>query len=174
MSAEIWTLEQVEAHYKSMGLTPPLLSGSPEVASVRATASQVKLPKVQPIDGPVSETIVLWGHCPSKKNLWERRQAGRMVLPPEVKQQIEVITQQALFAWKHSGPVEHPDLTFRFFVNAARRDRDGMFTTVLDCLQSAGILGNDNLAHNNGRTVLEPVCFVAPADERVEILIEKM
>ena len=96
-----------------------------------------------------------------------------MILPPEVKRQIEALTLQAMFQWKLGAPIEHPDLTVRFFVHHARRDRDGMFVTVLDCLQAAGVLVNDNLAHNNGRTVLEPCVFVEATDERVEILVEK-
>jgi Holliday junction resolvase RusA-like endonuclease len=66
-------------------------------------------------------------------------------------------------------PVESPDMSFTFFVSAARRDRDGMLTTALDCLQEAGILVNDNIKRNNGRTVLEPCQFVSAAKERVEI-----
>jgi Holliday junction resolvase RusA-like endonuclease len=96
-----------------------------------------------------------------------------MFLDSSVKRQIDDLTMQAMFHWRDSGPVEHPELTVRFFVHHARRDRDGMFTTLLDCLQAAGVLVNDNLANNNGRTILEPAEFVSEAEERVEILVVK-
>lgn len=127
----------------------------------------------EPVSGPLSVSLVLHGHCPSKKNLWTPNATGGFRLMPEVKDQIEVLTTQALFHWKQTGPVEHPDITVTFFVHHARRDRDGMFVTILDCLQEAGVLVNDNLKWNNGRTILEPCVFVEPKDERVEILIEK-
>ena len=96
-----------------------------------------------------------------------------MVLPAEVKDQIATLTTQILFAWRFGGPVEHPEITVRFYVKAARQDQDGQYTTILDCLQAAGVLVNDNWAHNNGRKVLEPAEFVNPENERVEITIRK-
>ena len=127
--------------------------------------------KPQPVEVPINGRLVLYGHCPSKKNMWERREAGRMVLPKEVKEQIDTLTTQALFGWKYPGPVESPDITVRFFVAAKRQDQDGMYTTILDCLQAAGVLVNDNIAHNNGRKILEPCEFVDASDERGEIII---
>lgn len=126
-----------------------------------------------PFEGSVVATLILYGHCPSKKNMWERRQAGRMVLPKEVKEQIAAITTQAMFQWKYPGPVEHPEIAMTFFVSAKRQDQDGMYTTILDCLQSAGVLVNDNIAHNNGRKVLEPCEIVGVNDERVVISIRR-
>lgn len=132
------------------------------------------VPAPKSFEGLVNVHMTLYGHCPSKKNCWERREAGRMILPDEVKQQIKALTMQATFAWKLPGPVEHPELTIRFFVAAKRQDQDGMYTTILDCLQSAGVLVNDNIAHNNGRKVLEPCVAVEAKNERVEILIGKL
>ena len=125
------------------------------------------------LESPVSTSLVLWGKCPAKKNLWSRGKGGHTFLNAEVKAQIDALTHQARLQWGVRGPVEHPELTLTFYVHHARRDRDGMFTTVLDCLQEAGVLVNDNLAHNNGRTILEPCRFVDEAEERVEILIRK-
>lgn len=96
-----------------------------------------------------------------------------MYLDSDVKQQIDTLTTQALFHWKQPGPVEHPALTVTFFVAAARQDQDGQYTTILDCLQAAGVLVNDNWARNNGRKILEPCVFVSESEERVEILVEK-
>ena len=127
----------------------------------------------QPVTGSVDVRLVLHGHCPVKKNAWQRGTTGKMFLDSTVTKQIEALTLQILFQWGNVGPVEHPELTFSFFVHHARRDRDGMLTTVLDCLQAAGVLVNDNLAHANGRLSLEPAVFVDAADERVEIVVEK-
>ena len=124
-----------------------------------------------PISGPLEQTITLWGHCPSKKNLWQRGTAGKMFLATEVKDQIDVLTTQAVFAWKHGSHVEHPELTVKFFVTAQRQDQDGMYTTVLDCLQSAGVILNDNIAHNNGTKILPPCEFVAENQQRVDITV---
>lgn len=140
----------------------------------------VRMPAVQPrkerrvLDGPINITLVLYGHCPSKKNLWRRGTAGKMFLDSDVKKQIDTLTTQALFQWKSLFPVEHPDITVKLYVNAARRDRDGLLTTILDCLQAAGVIVNDNLAHNNGRMVIEAAEFVDINDERVEIQLERL
>lgn len=147
----------------SVSVPRPLSSGSRKTKAAARTT----------FDGPVDVTLKLYGHCPSKKNLWSPRADGGFRLLPEIKEQIDALTTQALFGWSVHHPVEHPDLTVKFFVNAQRRDRDGMFVTVLDCLQAAGVLVNDNLAHNNGTTVLEPCEFVSVADERVEIRVVK-
>lgn len=96
-----------------------------------------------------------------------------MFLDGETKAEISRLTRQALFQWKYPGPVEHPEMTFKFVVAAQRQDRDGMVTTILDCLQAAGVLLNDNIKSNNGRMILEPCEIFKDADERVEIWIRK-
>lgn len=160
-----WTEEALADFYRRRGD----VVAAPGVK--RAGAPKVARP--EPVSGPLSVTLVLHGHCPSKKNLWQRGGSGAMFLATEVKDQIALLTQQAIFGWQFGAPVRHPDLTVTFYVRDARRDRDGMFVTLLDCLQEAGVLVNDNLAQNNGRTILEPAMFVKPEDERVEILICK-
>lgn len=160
-----WTQAQVDELYRGRGIEAPALDAKPPARSA-------KTPKIQPVSVPMDVTLTLWGHCPSKKNLWSRGEKAQF-LPPEVKEQIESLTTQALFAWKQPGPVEHPEITVKFYVNAARRDRDGMLTTLLDCLQAASVLVNDNLRRCNGRMVVEPADFVPDADERVEIRIRK-
>lgn len=148
-------------------------------AGVPMPSTGVRAPSVKTkrdrrvFDGPLDVTIVLHGHCPSKKNLWRRGAAGGMFLDADVKAQIDVLTTQALFQWPHLLPITHPNVTVRFFVSAARQDEDGLWTTILDCLQKAGVILNDNIAHFNGRKVHEPCEFVDTADERVEIRLEK-
>ncbi len=120
-----------------------------------------------------------------------------MYLDTDIKEQIDGLTTQALFQWPHLFSVEHPEITVQFFVAgkgtrkglrkhptdtkkmvefslaSGNRDRDGMLVTVLDCLQAAGILVNDDIEHCNARMILEPCEFVSAADERVEIRLEK-
>lgn len=172
-------------------------------AGVSMPSTGVRAPSVKTkrdrrvFDGPLDVTLVLYGHCPSKKNLWKRGGSGKMYLDTDVKHLIDGLTMQAVFHWPHLLPVEHPELTVRFFVAAkgtrtglrkhptdktkmievqlasGNRDRDGMLVTVLDCLQVAGVLANDDIERCNARMIIEPCEFVNAADERVEIRLEK-
>lgn len=166
-----WTESQVAEFYSQRGKISPAESSCDAKATQRHR--KPKTIKLEPVSGPLEWSVTVHGHCPSKKNLWERRQAGVMVLPKEVKEQIAALTTQIMFAWRHPGPVEHPEITVKFYVGAKRQDRDGMYTTIQDCLQNAGVLVNDNIAHNDGRIVIEPCEVVPMAEERVEITIRK-
>lgn len=138
----------------------------------RPPSGRLRKPPVQTFDGPVDVVLTLHGHCPSKKNDWERGETG-MFLPKEVADQIKILITQAMYGWGLRGPVEHPELTVTFFVAAQRQDQDGMYVTILDVLQKAGVLVNDNIKRNNGRKVLEPCEFVSSSEERVEIRVVK-
>lgn len=166
--SEYLALEQRMREAGAVSVGSAELAGSPPYVKPKAA----KIEKPTPIEGPLSVLLTLYGHCPSKKNLWQRGTAGKMFLDADTRKQIDTLTLQAQFGWKFGGPVEHPELTIQFFVCGAKRDRDGMLVTVLDCLQSAGVIVNDNLAHCNSRLILEPAVFVSEADERVEILVE--
>jgi Holliday junction resolvase RusA-like endonuclease len=117
----------------------------------------------------VTETIVLHGHCPSKKNLWKRGKGGRTYIDSDVKAVIDALTAQARAQWNHE-PVTHPQICVQFFARDRRRDRDNMFTTVLDCLREAGVIVNDNIAQFNGTLVLLPA--VIDQNERVTIEVK--
>jgi Holliday junction resolvase RusA-like endonuclease len=80
-------------------------------------------------------TLVLQGHCPSKKNLWKRGRGGRTYIDSETQALIDTLTAQAEAQWKHE-PVKHPDVRVRFYVATKRQDRDNMLTTILDCLKT--------------------------------------
>jgi Holliday junction resolvase RusA-like endonuclease len=114
----------------------------------------------------MAETLVLYGHCPSKKNLWKRGRGGRTYIDSDVKALIDALTKQARAQWKHE-PVTHPDMRVQFFARDRRRDRDNMLTTILDCLRDAGVIVNDNIAQANGTLVLLPA--VIDKDERTVI-----
>jgi hypothetical protein len=147
-------------------------------AGERARKETTKSPKKSVYEGPLDITLILYGHCPSKKNGWKRGGAGKMYIPEEMKEQIESLTTQAMFGWSSAlksecAPVEHPDITVKFFVAAKRQDEDGQWTTILDCLQKAGVLLNDNYASFNSRKVHEPAEFVEVSEEKVEIRLVK-
>jgi Holliday junction resolvase RusA-like endonuclease len=117
----------------------------------------------------VTETLVLHGHCPSKKNLWKRGRGGRTYIDSETKALIDALTVQAQAQWKHK-PVTHPKMCVQFFARDRRRDRDNMLTTILDCLREAGVIVNDNIAQFNGTVVLPPA--VMDKDERAVIRVK--
>jgi Holliday junction resolvase RusA-like endonuclease len=115
---------------------------------------------------PGSTTLTLLGHCPSKKNAWKRGKNG-VYLDNKVSAQIEWLTLQAAEQWSGRALVEHPNMRLRFYVRDKRQDRDNLMVTVMDCLQKAGVIRNDNTARCNGTILLEP--SVMDKDERVVI-----
>lgn len=165
------TEQQARELYERLGKRPSTFRQNGGDPKYQAVAAKPAAPVYA--SGPLSVSLVLWGHCPSKKNGWRSTGKGKLFIPAEMKAQIDILTTQALFQWRIGAPVQHPDVTARFFVSAARQDEDGMWTTILDCLQKAGVLVNDNIAHFNGRKVHEPCEFVEADKERVEILLEK-
>lgn len=108
---------------------------------------------------------MLLGPCPSKKNLL-RVGKGRLFRRKDVAAAIDSLTLQARAQWC-APPVEHPTLCFRFYVPSLRSDRDNRLTTILDCLQAAGVLVNDNSKHANGVMTILPA--VVDKNERTEI-----
>jgi Holliday junction resolvase RusA-like endonuclease len=118
----------------------------------------------------VTATLVLKGHCPSKKNLWKRGKGGRTYIDHETAAIIAVLTAQAKAQWKRE-PVTHPNILVQFYVRDKRRDRDNMLTTLLDCLCKAGVLVNDNMAQCNGLLVVYPA--LVDKNERAEVCVTK-
>lgn len=99
--------------------------------------------------------LELRGNVPSKKNLYRRAQNGRMFLDKEVQAKIDALISQARRQWKRP-PMEHPDMDIEFFVLDRRSDRDNKLGCILDVLQEAGVLKNDNVKHSNGCMVIWP------------------
>lgn len=168
-----WTEEQLAGHYGQHGLAMPQAGGvKKDVMVVRPR--KIKTIKLAAITGPIDVKLVLWGHCPSKKSNYRTTAGGKLITDSATKKQIEELTLQAMFQWAEvGGPVEHPEVTTTFYVAAKRQDEDGMYVTLMDVLQKAGVLVNDNIAHYNGRKIHEPCEFVDVADERVEITVRK-
>ena len=95
-------------------------------------------------------TLRYTGPIPSKKNAWKSGRGGRRYIDEETKQLIFAMTLAFAAGWRKAGrtePVSRPELHIRLFVTHDRQDSDNMVTTVLDCLQAAGVLVNDNTRH---------------------------
>lgn len=167
-----WTEEQLAGHYRERGEIPP--SGVSVVEPKAQQPQKPKTVKLMAIEGPLEVRLVLWGHCPSKKSNYRTAESGKLITDSETKGQMEILTVQAMFQWAAiGGPVEHPEVTTTFFVAAKRQDEDGMYVTLMDILQKAGVIVNDNVRRFNGRKIHEPCEFVSVADERVEITVRK-
>ena len=165
-----WTEEQLADFYKTRGTLPPPV-GVPDIANVKYP--RPKKIKAETLSGPLDVTLVLWGHCPSKKSAYRVTESGRMISDAETKSQIGVLQTQAMLQWGQRGPVEHPEVTTTFYVRSGRSDEDGKYVTLMDVLQNAGVIVNDNIAHFNGRKVHEPCVIVPDGEERVEIRLVK-
>lgn len=105
---------------------------------------------------------MLLGHCPAKKNNWHPRPGGGIRLDTEAAEHIQALTDLAWIEWRklwspHAAPLlEHPAMRITFHVRDKRSDRDNKLATLLDILQKAKILRNDNVAHCNGVLTLLP------------------
>ena len=124
---------------------------------------------------PAIVRLTLKGHIPAKKNLkrpWVNRKTGKltMIIDRDIKAQIDALTFQAKRQWRRP-PAEHPDVDFEFFVINAGADTDNMYTTILDVLQEAGVIVNDNVNRFNGTKVIHPA--VVGAHEGVIIDISE-
>lgn len=93
--------------------------------------------------------ITILGQVPAKKNSRQAFvRAGRVMnVPNKTYTEWE---KQALWQLKGTKPVtEYPvALSMTFYVKDNRgRDMDNMLASVLDCLQKAGVLANDDWQH---------------------------
>jgi hypothetical protein len=119
-------------------------------------------------------TITLYGHVPSKKNGWGPRRGGGIILDLQMAREIEWLMAELTIKRSVDKPekLEHPQLRVTFYVRSRASDRDNKLSTILDILQKAGVLRNDNIAHCNGRLVLEPaVCVGRDGEEKTVIEI---
>lgn len=97
-------------------------------------------------------TLFLRGHIPSKANCYlPRAGKGRKLrLNPQAKSEIEWLIIQANQQRPREAPFEHPMVTLCFRFKNPAQDRDNAEKTILDVLQEARIISNDNVRHFNG------------------------
>lgn len=119
--------------------------------------------------GGAEVTLTLRGSIPCKKSKYRRSRRG-LFLDRNTSDTIRGLILQVQAQWKRE-PVEHPEVIVRFWWRSLRADRDGKLATILDVLQKARVIRNDNAAHFNGRLVLEPVRL--DTEERAEVEIRE-
>lgn len=86
------------------------------------------------------------GPIPSKKNNMRRSRNGGMFHDRDTATLVATLTAQLRAQWR-GAPVSRKVLGFRLRVADNRGDSDNKVTTLLDCMQAAGVLRNDNTAH---------------------------
>lgn len=112
--------------------------------------------------------LELIGHVPSKKNQWRPRRGG-IRLDKSAQGAISALVAQARIIWGSFAPLEHPALAVQFFVRDQRGDRDNKLSCLLDVLQAAGVLVNDNIRRCNGVITLLPAVVRKEEGVTVEI-----
>ena len=117
--------------------------------------------------------LTLRGNIPAKKSKYRSRCGGGLYLDAATRACIEGLAFQAGSQWRRSShePVEHPVVTIRMHARQTRADRDGKLVTLLDVLQQAGVIRNDNINRFNGWLHLAPV-EPALLDDYTEVEIE--
>lgn len=114
-------------------------------------------------------TLEIPGHVPSKKNLWGPRKGGGIVLNATARQEIQTLITYARIFWGPRKPISHPVLVIEFHVLHARADRDNKLSTILDVLQKAGVIVNDNIAHCNAQITLAPAVIGGASKTVIQI-----
>jgi Holliday junction resolvase RusA-like endonuclease len=121
---------------------------------------------------PERVRLVLYADFCCKKNRIRAGKGGGHY-PKEVKATLENLTLQARAQWGPRKPVASPSMEIFLYIKNKRKDRDGIWQTILDCLVAARVLFDDSLEWLNGQEVKHRAEFVSHIrDERVEILME--
>ncbi len=98
--------------------------------------------------------IEIEGPITSKKNQWRRRWKG-VGLSASKKAEVDAVTWRLIAAWAGRPPLRDETIVWRFW--SPRKDRDNLYTTMLDCMKAAGMIEDDRAEKMNGRHVLEPL-----------------
>jgi Holliday junction resolvase RusA-like endonuclease len=120
---------------------------------------------------PEEVTLRLIGDLPCKKNRI-RAGPGGGHYPKAVKATLVNLELQARVQWGARPPWLHPDFEIRMFVFNTKKDRDGIFTTVLDVLKKARVIEDDSIDLCNGLRTEHPATPVRTIrEERIEITV---
>lgn len=151
-----WTRADVEAAYRSQNRALPrnLSLFGDEIAANARKAEECEV------------TLTLTGNVPSKKNANKSRviyseKAGKHIATSfrlkEVQDELKSLVQQVQLQWRGRRPVVHPDITTEFTFPNFGKDEDNAKTAIMDVLQEAGVLVNDNANWNNGWKIEPPI-----------------
>ena len=114
--------------------------------------------------------LFLKGHVPGKKNLLRRGRGHHLYRDQGVTAEIDGLILQAREQWGAYPPIRHPMMAITFHVRSRGGDRDNKLTTILDVLQQAGVLRNDNIAHCNGSIMLLPAIVVKKGENEATVI----
>ena len=103
---------------------------------------------------------------PAKKNQWRRSKHGGLYLPSACRAAMNDLTLQARCQWGHGSPLENPAIALKLWLLNLRRDPDGIWTTLCDVLQDAGVIRNDNAKRLGGPSIRLPIVVGAPYTRR--------
>jgi len=106
--------------------------------------------------------LVVRGQVPPKKNQY-RSGRGGFYLPQDVKERLDLIEAQIRKQWGRRRAVKHPNICFELTLRNAKADRDNTVQTLLDCMQRAGVIENDNVGHCNGWILIAPAEIAKPS-----------
>jgi hypothetical protein len=101
---------------------------------------------------------------PSKKNMLKPRAPGSRGRAYHYDTETSALLDATIAwlrkAWAPRLPVESPLVQVHYFVLHRRQDRDGIWTTVLDCCKKAGVIHDDNIRWFNGYVIHHPAVLV--------------
>ncbi len=104
--------------------------------------------------------LTLRGPVPAKKNQWAPKAGGGMFLNREAAASIDSLIVQARAQWRRE-PLKRAVVHCTFTIANGRADGDNRQTTILDVLQKAGVILNDNAKRLPGasfRCEIDPGC----------------
>lgn len=122
--------------------------------------------------------MTLSGPFPTKKNqLMPRRgrngRSAGFMYDPEVGAFIKRLAMEARGAWGHRRELLHPNVQVKLFVAHKKKDRDGLWTTILDALKKGRVIWDDSIEFYNGTEIKHPATLISdPRQERVVITLE--
>lgn len=97
-------------------------------------------------------SLELIGVVPSKKNAWKRG-GNHVYLDKDIREELDDLIIQAVSQGRRYGPIIGKFVALFVFHTSDSKDLDNKTTTLLDVLQSAGIIENDK--HNVGHMALK-------------------
>ncbi len=118
----------------------------------------------------MTHRLCLRGSVPSKKNNLRRAAAGGMFTRRDSKAAINGLIGQALSLW-HRPTIERAYVRCTFYVNTGRADGDNRLTTILDVLQAAKVIENDNGLRLPGASYR---VVIGEGEERTEVLVRAL
>lgn len=151
-----------------------LIGASRATAIIRLSGS---FQEAQPTGKMNEFRLKLYANFPAKKNRLRSPPGGsrghNLVYKKGVRELIDNLVLQARAAWGSRPYLESPDIEVFFFTVNASKDRDGIWTTILDVLKQARVLFDDSIRWANGTEVHHPAVIVHQIrEERVEVLLK--